>query len=471
MQSSVALANMFSYDQYLWPMKNPDHRPFTHQRETTEFLIRNKRAYVLSDLGTGKTLCPLWAFDILFCYGKVRRMLIICPLSTLRVVWAKEIFNNFPHRKYAVAHGNHDERVRAIRGNAEFVIINHDGIKNVEDEIIRAGFDIVVIDELTAYKNATSERTKCMMRIASKAKAVWGMTAAPTPNSPSEAFGQARVVNPNNPFLPRYFTKFKQMVETEVAPYVWVPKPNAKDIVFQVLQPSVRYERDKCLDLPPVFNSVIELKMSTEQEKAYEAVKRELFYEYQSGQISAVNAAVKLSKLLQIAAGAVKNDDGSILYFDCSTKDNEILETFEELGRTKLLIVSAFRASVERQCQFLKDQKIRCEFIHGDVKEKERARIVNNFQDGDGQILVLQPQTMSHGVTLTAASTLMWQSLTPSGETHLQMNGRITRAGQTKKQYVKYLISCGAERHLYRILTDKLDLSTETLKLFCDEDL
>lgn len=460
-----------SYEEYQWPMKNPEHRPFQHQKETVEFFLRNKRAFNLSDLGTGKTLCALWAADILMCFGKIRKVLIISPLSTIRVVWAKEIFTNLPHRRYAIAHGNSEIRVKAIQSDSDFVIINHDGIKSVESEIIREKFDIIIIDELTAYKNATSDRSKCMQRIANKAYAVWGLTGAPTPNGPSEAFGQAKVVNPNNPFLPRYFTKFKQMVETEIAPYVWVPKPEAKKIVHQVLQPAVRYERDQCLDLPPVFSSIIDIEMSSEQRRAYDSIKKELLHEYDEGLITASNAAVKLSKLLQIAAGSVKDDSGAIYHLDCSPKDQEILETFEELGRSKLIIVSAFRASVERQCQFLKDQKIRCEFIHGDVSSNERTRIINNFQDGDGQILVLQPQATSHGVTLTAASTIIWQSLVPSGEVYIQMNGRITRAGQTKKQYVKHLICSSAERHLYRLLTDKCNLSNGVLDMFTNKDL
>lgn len=459
-----------SIDQYQWPMR-AGFKPFDHQKQTTAFLLQNKRAYVLSELGTGKSLCPLWALDILRIFGRAKKMLIISPLSTLRVVWGAEVFRHLPHLRYSIAHGNHDMRVRAIKSNVEFVIINHDGIKSVESELIAEQFDIILIDELTAYKNSQSERSKCMQRISKKAKAVWGMTGAPTPNGPTEAFGQCRIVNPDNPYLPKYYTKFRAMVETEIAPYVFIPKPEAKDIVYKILQPAIRFERADCLDLPPCFEVDIELEMEANQKIAYENIRKELLHEHSTGEISAVNAAVKLSKLLQISAGAVKDDEGNICYFDISSKIDDILETFEESGGTKLLVMSAFRASVERVCQILQDKKIKCKFIHGGVNPNERANIVNEFQDGDLEILVLQPQTMSHGVTLTASSTIIWQSYVPSGETYVQVNGRITRAGQDKKQYIRHQVSSKAERHILNILQRKGDMSKEVLKLFVDGDL
>jgi len=437
---------------------------------TVEFLLRNKRAYVLSDLGTGKTLCPLWAYDILHQLGKVKRMLVVSPLSTVRFVWAAEIFNNFPHIKHGVAHGNYASRVSVIHSTAQIVIINFDGVKSCEEELIKAEFDIVVIDELTAYKNFNNDRSKAMHRLLAKGKpkAVWGMTGAPTPNSPSEAFGQAKVVNPDNPFLPRYFTKFKAMVETEVAPYVWVPKHDAKQTVFKVLQPAIRFEMDKCIDLPPCTYQDVPIGLSKEQAEVYESVKKELYYEYDEGEITAVNAAVKLSKLLQVSAGSVKDSNGCVLHLDISPKIDDIMETFYELGKTKLIIVSAFRASVERLCDIFKGEKFRSEFIHSDVSLTERTRIMDSFQNGNLQFLTIQPQTISHGVTLTACNTMIWQSYVASGETYNQVNGRIRRAGQTRKQFIRRQVSSQAEKHLVNLLDGKMDGSKEILKMFTD---
>lgn len=462
---------MRSFEEYDWPMKNPDHKPFKHQVATVEFLLRNKRAFVLSDIGTGKTLCPLWAADILMTLGRIKRVLIVTPLSTVNSVWSQEIFENMPHRSFAVAHGSPQKRLDAINSNADFVIINHDGIKGCFRELIAAKFDIVVIDELTAFKNMTTDRTDIMYRIANKATAVWGMTGAMTPNSPTESYSQAKIVNPMNPHLPRYYTQFKNLVVTEVMPHVFVPTANAMNHVHAIAQPAIRFERDKCLDLPPVLKQDYRVEMSKEQGEAYEKIKKELYLEYEEGTITAVNAGVKFSKLLQVSAGSVKDDLGKVLHLDISPKFNSILESFEESGRTKLIVVSAFKASVERLYEMLLKEKIKVGYVHGGVKSDTRGQLIHDLQKGDLQVLVLQPQAMAHGITLTAANTIVWQSFVASGEVYNQMNGRITRAGQTRKQYVRHLISSEADRHIVSILNRKISVLNGIMSLFAAKNL
>jgi SNF2 family DNA or RNA helicase len=462
---------MKSYDEYQWPLRNPDHKPFDHQVKTTEFLLRNKRAFVLSDVGTGKTLCALWATDILLSLGKIKKVLIITPLSTVEAVWAKEIFSNFVGRTYAVAHGNPETRSKAIKASVDYVIINHDGIKFCYSELIAEKFDVVIIDELTAYKNSNSDRTKVMYNIAVRAKSVWGMTGILTPNSPTEAYSQAKIVNPNNPFLPRYYGQFKRMVESEVAPHVFVVKPDAQTHVYAITQPSVRFERDKCLDLPPAFYQNFDVGMSKEQKEAYEAVKEKLYYEYDSGEISATNAGVKFVKLLQIMAGSVKDDDGRVYHLDATPKVDSILQSFEEVGQRKLIVVSAFRASVERLCQVMLDKKIKCRFIHGEVNSDERNRVINEFQSGQLQMLILQPQAVAHGITLTASNMIVWQSYITSGETYMQMNGRIIRASQVRKQYIRRLIGSKTDAHAVNMLEGKHNVALKIMGLFADRDL
>ena len=462
---------MKSFDEYNWPMKNKDWHPFENQKKTTEFLLRNKRAYVLSEMRTGKTLSALWATDFLFHMERIRKVLVIAPLSTIKVVWAQAIFDNLPHRKYAIAHGGREARIRAIQSDAHYVLINHDGIKSCPIELINENFDVIIIDELTAYKNANNDRSETMKFIASKAKAVWGMTGNATPNSPSEAFGQAKVVNPGNMFLPKYFTRFKQMVETQIAPYVWVPKPDAKDVVYKVLQPSIRFTRAECFDIPPMIHTPIALEMSAEQKRVYEAVKNELYHEYDKGEITVVNAAVKLSKLLQICAGAVKNDDGGIYYLDDSPKVNYILEVLEESQRKKLVVASAFRASVERLHETFVKEKIPCEYIHGGVSPNKRAEHMMRFQNGDMQILVVQPQAVSHGTCFDATNMTIWHSITPSGETFSQMNDRIISASQKDKQYVEFLIGSKADQHMLDIVSRKKDISSSVMDMFANRDL
>lgn len=443
-------------------------KPFSHQMETTKFLLRNLRAFNFSDLGTGKTLASLWAADFLMCNDKIKRVLIVCPLSTMQSVWGREIFTNIPHRKYSIAHGSKSFRESVIKGNSDFVIINHDGVVVMEDEIIKAKFDLIIVDESTAFKRHTTNRSKSMIHICSTVKAVHALTGAPTPNGPTEAFGQAKVVNPQNPFLPKYYTVFRNSVEQQVGPFLWLPKPDAVNIVNKVLQPAIRFERDKCLDLPPCQYEELEVAFTEEQQKVYDQMRKELLVEYASGEITAVNAAVKAMKLLQIAAGSVKDDAGKSYVLDSSTRDDELWRIFEETGKTKLVIFCAFRASIEHLVSFFEKKKAKAACIYGSVDHKVRANHIRNFQDGDLQVLVIQPQSSAHGITLTAANVIVWHSLVPSGEIYVQANGRITRAGQTRKQLILHLIGCPAERRILKIVQNKEAMSHEVLDMFAD---
>jgi len=459
---------ILEFDQYQWPMKYDHMRPFIHQKETAKFFLLNKRSYCFSDLGTGKTLSALWAADFLLINKKIRKILVVGPLSTLQSVWGSEIFSALKHRKYAIAHGTQDHRHRMIRSDVDFVIINHDGVVSMEDQIIAEKFDLIIIDELTAFKKHTNTRSKAMSRIAKKAKAVWGLTGAPTPNSPVEAFGQARVVNPENQYLPRYYNEFKDSVVAPLTPYIDIPTHNAVSKVNRILQPAIRYERDKCVDIPPVQYQNIIVPLSDEQKVAYDTMKKELILEYESGVVTAVNAAVKMMKLMQIAAGSVKDSNGQSVRFDSSPRDDELWRIFEETGHTKLVVAASFRADVEHLTEFFRKKKVKVAYIYGDVPQDTRAKHIRDFQDGDLQVLILQPQSVSHGVTLTAANIIVWYSLLPSGEVYMQFNGRITRIGQTRKQFIIHLFGTRVEKRILEILEGKGNMSNEVLAMFAD---
>ena len=456
------------FEDYNWPLKNPNHTAYQHQKDTTEFLLRNKRAFVLSDMGTGKTLSALWATDILFEMNAIKRVLIIAPLTTLQLVWGYELFTNFPNRYYAIAHGTRQDCQRAMNSEAHYIILNHDSVKFRFEELYNMQGDILIIDELTAFKNISADRHKAMKKIANRFKAVWGMTGAPTPNSPTEAYGQAKVVNPNNPDLPRYYGQYRDIVATQVALGIWIPTIHAEQMVHRVLQPAIRFTRDECLDIPPVTRQKYELEMTKEQKRLYDDMKTQMYASYDRGEITAVNAGVNLMKLLQISAGAVYDDERFVCYCDADSKLDLILEIFEELGRTKLIVVAAFVNVVLRLTEKLQSLGIRADCVYGEVKN--RTQIIDRFQKRDLQILIVQPQAVSHGVTLTAANTIVWHSYIQSGETHLQMNDRINRIGQTRKQYVIYLTCSKAEEKTVQRLEGKKDRSDSVLEMFANHE-
>lgn len=456
-------------EDYNWPIANPEHRPFAHQVDTTEFIIKNPRCFIINDLGTGKTLSALWAADFLLKKEIIKRVLVLSPLSTIHAVWANELKTNFPKLKFAVAHGNKpQDRYDAIKSSAKIVIMNHDGIKSYNDLVMSGGFDLLIIDELTAFKNVSTARWKAANKLALKCKGVWGMTAEPTPNSPVEAFGQAKLVNPMNPFLPKYLTKFKDLVEIKISLFVTIPKDDADKVVYKCMQPSIRYKRDDCTDIPPCQYIDMEIPMTANQTKSYKEMYNELYLEYESGAITSSNSAVKFIKLLQISCGWVKDDDGKVYELDPSNRLDMAFEIFQNTHGEKLVIASAFKASILGIVNFFKEKGVNVDYINGDVKAEDRAKKIDRFQNGDLQVIVLQPQAAAHGITLTAASTLLWFSLIPSGEVYNQMNGRITRIGQKHKQSIIHFVGSKAEARILKILKNKGNMSREILGLFDD---
>jgi SNF2 family DNA or RNA helicase len=456
------------FAEYPWPIK-AGRKAMSHQKETAKFLICNRNAYCFNDMGTGKTLSTLWAADFLMRNQKIKKVLVVCPLSTMRSAWARDLVVNIPNRTYAVAHGTKQRRTAAIVSEANFVIINHDGLKIMQDVIIKSGnFDLMIIDELTSVKNYSADRTKAAERVARAIGPVWGLTGRPTPNSPIEAFGQAKVVNPGNPFLPRFFGQFRDLVVDRINEFVWLPKDNANDVVFRIMQPAIRFTRDQCLDLPPCTVDTRFIEMSAQQKSAYETMRQKLLIEYREGTISAANAAIKLLKLTQIAAGSVKNDDGEILHLDCKPRMDELYDIFEGTPQRKLVVFAAFRADVERIVEFFTKKKVEVGFIYGSVDERQRGRLIQSFQDGSLNVLVIQPQSAAHGITLTAANTVVWYSMIPSNEYVTQANDRIIRIGQTRNQYVVYLVGSQAETRLLKLLERKQLQSNDLMESFED---
>lgn len=464
------------FSQYAWPIKD-GMKPFSHQVDIVKFLLKNKRGFNLSDLGTGKTLAHLWAADFLMVNDKIKQALIVTPLSTMRSVWANEVYTHLPHRRSRIVHGTPAERLAALNSNADFLIINHDGVsikaieEAIRDKIRRHHIGLVIIDELTAFKKHTTNRSKAMTRISQElgpSKGLHGATAAPTPNSPTEAFGQAKVVNPYNPSIPKYFKQFEALVEMKVGPFTSIQLPHAEQRVSEVLSPAIRFKRDECIDIPPCQYLTHVVQVSDEQAAAYKKMKDDLLIEYSEGLITAANAAVKAMKLLQIAAGSVKDDEGNSVKLDSSNRDEFLWNIFEQTGKTKLVVASAFRADIAHLHSYFTKKGVKAAVIFGGVDHDVRAQHIKNFQEGDLQVLIIQPQSAAHGITLTAANHLVWYSLVPSGEVHLQFNGRITRAGQTKKQTIHYLIGTQAEKRILGILTGKMNMSMSVLEMFED---
>jgi SNF2 family DNA or RNA helicase len=447
--------------RYDWPGR---YRPMEHQKTTAEFLTLHKKSFCFNEQGTGKTASAIWAADFLMKQGKVRRVLIICPLSIMDSAWRADLFEVAMHRTVSVAHGDAKKRKQIINAGSDFVVINFDGVEIVEEEIRNGGFDLIIVDEATHYKNAQSKRWKCLNRLVTEDTWLWMMTGTPAAQSPLDAYGLAKLVNPNA--VPRFFGSFRDQVMMKITQFKWIAKPSATEIVYNALQPAIRFTKEQCLDLPDMTYVKRAVELTRQQKKYYNELKNKLVMEAAGEEVTAVNAAIVMNKLLQISAGAVYTDDGSTLEFDIKNRYNVLKEVIDESSQ-KVLVFVPFRHTIDIVVDKLRKDGLTAEVIRGDVPVSKRTEIFKRFQETpDPKILVIQPQSAAHGVTLTAANTVVWWGPTSSLETYAQANARVHRSGQKHPCTVVQLQGSAVEKHVYALLDNRIDVHTKIIDLY-----
>ena len=449
--------------RYIW---TGQFTPMDHQKTTAAFLTMHRRAFCFNEQGTGKTASAIWAADFLMKQNLVRRVLIVCPLSIMQSAWLNDLFSVVMHRKAGVAYGSADKRRAVINSDAEFVIINYDGVEIVADDIANGRFDLIIVDEATHYKNSQSKRWKTLYKLLTPDTWLWMMTGTPAAQSPEDAYGIAKLVNPHS--VPRSFTSFKDQVMYKLTQFRWLPKPDATDTVHRVLQPAIRFTKEQCLDLPEMVYVKRTVELTRQQLKYYKQLKDQLVLSVAGEEITAVNAAVGMNKLLQISAGAVYTDggNGDFVEFDIKHRYAVLKEVISESSQ-KVLVFVPFRHAIDILVDRLRKDSITTEVIRGDVPVNRRTDIFKRFQEQDDpRVLVIQPQSAAHGVTLTAANTVVWWGPTSSLETYAQANARVHRSGQTHKCTVVQLVGSPAERHVYSLLDARIDVHTKMIDLY-----
>ena len=449
---------------YTWTGK---FKPFAHQKETSDFLSLRTKAFCFNEQGTGKTASVIWAADYLMKLGRIKRVLVICPLSIMKSAWQQDMFKFAMHRSCSVAHGDAKQRKKIIAAGAAFVVINFDGLAVVKDEVIKGGFDLIVVDEANAYKNPTTNRWKVLRDVVASAKGLWMLTGTPAAQSPLDAYGLAKLVNPDN--TPKYYGQFRDQVMYKVTQFKWIAKPGSHDVVHQMLQPAIRFERNQCLDLPPVTHVEREAPLTPQQVKYYKLLKDKMTMVAGGESITAVNAATNLNKLLQISGGAVYTDTGEVVEFDVSNRLNAVLEVIEESSH-KVLVFVPFTHTIELLKATLDKHGVSNDVINGKVSVNKRSDIVTRFQEKpDPYVLIIQPQAASHGLTLTAANTIIWYAPVTSVETYLQANARINRPGQHNPMTIVHIKGSEIESRLYRMLQSNIDNHEKIIDLYHQE--
>ena len=460
-----APAPILSY--YDWPGK---FQPYIHQRETAAFLTLNPRAFCLNGMGSGKTVSVLWAFDYLRKQGIVDWMLVLSPLSTLERAWGDEIFRNFFDMSFAVVHGTREKRSKLLRSKFDVYVINHDGIKN-EDTLadIQAipGNGLVVIDEIAEFSNASTDRWKFLNRIVNPKVSlvapaghvaagktisavqprawVWGLTGTPIPQAPTDAWAQVRLISPSR--VPAFGGKFKDMVMKPLTRFKWVAREDALQIVRQVMQPAIRYSREECIDLPPVTYATRMTTLEPEQKAAFNDMLKHMKAEVAGGTIDAINAATKASKLVQICCGVAYTNEGDVL-IPAKARVDLVKEIIRE-SEGKVLVFAPLTGALHALADELA-KEFTVAVVDGGVPKGQRDQIFKQFQDTpDPHVLVANAGTMSHGLSFTAASTIVWFAPGNSNRVRMQANERMARPGQTKNMLIVNIAATAFELKMY----------------------
>lgn len=442
-------------------------QPFEHQRTSAAFMASHRRCFNLSEAGTGKTRTCAWAADYLMQRGLIKRALIVCPMSIMDTAWRADLFRTIMHRTVAIASGPRKRRVEVINGPYEFVIINFDGVKTVREELAAAKFDLIIVDEANEVKNPQTDRWKALNELVTPTTWIWLMTGTPASQSPVDAYGLAKLVNPQA--VPKFFGAFRDQVMVKVSQFRWVPRMDAQEIVFKVLQPAIRFTKAECLDLPDMLYTTRKVPLTKQQQYYYEQVRKHMAVVAAGEEITAVNAAGLVNKLLQISQGAAYTTDKEVIEFDISDRFNELLNVINGTAH-KVIVFVPYRHVLLLIEDKLAKAGITAVSIHGEVSADQRAQFIKSFQtEDDPRVMLIVPRAAAHGVTLTRADTVVWWGPVPSAELYLQGNARAHRAGQRNPVTVVRLQGSSAEAKAYSLLDSKVDFHAGAVDLFNQE--
>lgn len=424
-----------------------------YQEYSVNFIIEHPVAAVLLDCGLGKTVTSLTAInDLMFDYFDIHRVLVICPLRVGNV-WANEI-QHWEHLcllQYSVAVGSESERLLALKTQADIYIINRENVQwLIEKSGVSFDFDMVVVDELSSFKNYQSKRFKALMKARPKVKRMVGLTGTPSSNGLMDLFAEFKLLDMGarlgrfiGQYRNAYFSPDKRNGQII---YNYKPLPNAEQQIYDKISDiTISMKSTDHLKMPEMISTKYEVELSDSEKKKYEELKKDLILQLPDGEITAANAASLTGKLSQMANGAVYSDDESIL--EIHQRKLDALEDIIESANGKPVVVAYwFRHDLER---------IRKRF---DVRAIKTAKDIADWNNGRIPVALIHPASAGHGLNLQAGGNhLVWFGLTWSLELYQQTNARLWRQGQTAETVVIQHIVAKAtvDEHIMKALAQK----------------
>ena len=415
--------------------------PHNYQAFAINYIETHPIAAVLLDMGLGKTVISLTAIaDLLFDSFEAHRILVVAPLRVARDTWPAEIakWEHLQHLTYAVCVGTPKERRAALMAGADITIINRENLGWLIDS---SGFDfdydMVVIDELSSFKNHKSKRFQSLMKVRPKVKRIIGLTGTPSSNGLMDLWAEFKLLDFGER-LGRFITHYRNNYfipdkrNGEIF-YSYKPMAYAEDAIYRRISDiTISMKSTDHLQMPELITSQYEVQLSKEEEKRYEELKADFILELPEGEITAANAASLTGKLSQLANGAIYDDDGNIIEFH-DRKLDALEDLIEAANGKPLLVAYWFKHDLQR---------IKKRF---DVREIKSSKDITDWNNGDIPVAVIHPASAGHGLNLQAGgSTLIWFGLTWSLELYQQTNARLWRQGQTSGTVViEHIITKG----------------------------
>lgn len=439
--------------QYGWPGR---FSPWDHQIVMAEFLTMHRRCFNLSEPGVGKTNTALWAADWLMKTDRVRKALIIAPLSTLSSVWQNDAFDTLPHRACAILHGSKERRLKYLGIDADFYILNHDGIKiNELREALakKPEIDLIIVDEAGMFRNPASDKYKALAKLI-KARPdlrLWLMTGTPCPNAPTDAWGLAKLVDPSR--VPQYAGAFKTATMMKVSQFKWVPRVDAFEQAYAAMQPAIRFRKKDCISLPPVVTRDLACSLTPAQAAAVKQLKEHMVTQAANGaKVAAVNAADQINKMRQVLCGALKDPvSGAYHALPHAPRLQALKETIDQAS-AKVIVVVPFKGIIRLLETELTKDGYSCAIVNGDVPMAKRTEIFKAFKtQSDPRVLLCHPAVMAHGLNLTEADMLIFYAPIYSNDEVEQVNERFNRAGQTRHMTITRLGAHPLEWAIYKL--------------------
>ena len=402
-------------------------KPFEHQSATTAHILKNPRCLITSDPGTGKTRSVLDAIT-----KRGSRTLVLAPLSILEASWADDIEKFTPQLTYAVAYAKNREK--AFSGDEDIVITNHDAVKwLLKNQTKLKRFDTLVIDEFTAYKNQSSQRSKAIKKLVDRFEYRIAMSGTPNSNTILDIWHPTLLVDDGERLGHRFYSFRAAVCTARFNGFAneWVDKDNAEEIVASLISDiNIRYQLEECLTMPEQTVSTLQVQLPPKIMKQYVSLAEDNVLYTGTATINAVHAGAKVKKLLQLCTGAIYDEHGAV-----QSVHPERYELVMQLVSERKHSLVAFNWKHEKNhlTAMADAMGIRYGVIDGDTPAHHRKDVVDRMQAGQLQVVFCHPQSAGHGLTMTKATAVIWASPTYNAEHYQQFNRRIYRAGQTQR--------------------------------------